>query len=312
MQKLFENWHQYLNQAEQDDVLELAAANLRQIFNLVEQLEKVYKKAPEKHTDLENLRTQNQIFDQVFEPYYNNLDKLTDQQLANKPGPNWRQEYRKIQKLIGIELRKTPELFRKMFAMAKKQNFQLTKEFYEPMLDVFKRELQQMQDNLAAAERAAGGPEIYGTGAPDPQKKRNSEFGVLRSWLRSKRSTASKEVVRYVIEQVLPGGQLTGALQMLDNEKWRKDTSEVVYDILEREVEVLAEVVEKLLAGDVAGAKALVMQAIVREVGGWLGREWDSAIESTSEEDAARATRLSAQHSRSRLNENKLIISIKK
>mgnify|MGYP003655994089 FL=1 len=189
MQKLFENWHQYLNQAEQDDVLELAAANLRQIFNLVEQLEKVYKKAPEKHTDLENLRTQNQIFDQVFEPYYNNLDKLTDQQLANKPGPNWRQEYRKIQKLIGIELRKTPELFRKMFAMAKKQNFQLTKEFYEPMLDVFKRELQQMQDNLAAAERAAGGPEIYGTGAPDPQKKRNSEFGVLRSWLRSKRST---------------------------------------------------------------------------------------------------------------------------
>tara|TARA_R110000824_G_scaffold45165_8_gene130791 strand:- start:27 stop:965 length:939 start_codon:yes stop_codon:yes gene_type:complete len=312
MQKLFENWHQYLNQAEQDDVLELAAANLRQIFNLVEQLEKVYKKAPEKHTDLENLRTQNQIFDQVFEPYYNNLDKLTDQQLANKPGPNWRQEYRKIQKLIGIELRKTPELFRKMFAMAKKQNFQLTKEFYEPMLDVFKRELQQMQDNLAAAERAAGGPEIYGTGAPDPQKKRNSEFGVLRSWLRSKRSTASKEVVRYVIEQVLPGGQLTGALQMLDNEKWRKDTSEVVYDILEREVEVLAEVVEKLLAGDVAGAKALVMQAIVREVGGWLGREWDSAIESTPEEDAARATRLSAQHSRSRLNENKLIISIKK
>tara|TARA_R110002110_G_scaffold94964_4_gene245626 strand:- start:3723 stop:4661 length:939 start_codon:yes stop_codon:yes gene_type:complete len=312
MQKLFENWHQYLNQAEQDDVLELAAANLRQIFNLVEQLEKVYKKAPEKHTDLENLRTQNQIFDQVFEPYYNNLDKLTDQQLANKPGPNWRQEYRKIQKLIGIELRKTPELFRKMFAMAKKQNFQLTKEFYEPMLDVFKRELQQMQDNLAAAERAAGGPEIYGTGAPETQKKRNSEFGVLRSWLRSKRSTASKEVVRYVIEQVLPGGQLTGALQMLDNEKWRKDTSEVVYDILEREVEVLAEVVEKLLAGDVAGAKALVMQAIVREVGGWLGREWDSAIESTPEEDAARATRLSAQHSRSRLNENKLIISIKK
>ena len=54
------------------------------------------------------------------------------------------------------------------------------------------------------------------------------------------------------------------------------------------------------------------MQLLAREIGGWLEKEWDSAIESTSEEDAARATRLSAQHSRSRLNENKLIISIKK
>jgi hypothetical protein len=119
-----------------------------------------------------------------------------------------------------------------------------------------------------------------------------------------------EEIARYTIEQVLPGGQLTGAFRLLDNEKWRKDTSKVIYGILKREVEVLVEVVKKLLAGDVAGAKALIMKVIVREVGGWLKREWDSAIDSTPEEDAARATKLARQYSR--LNENKLIISIKK
>mgnify|MGYP003113982824 CR=1 FL=1 len=152
MKLLFENWRKYITEEEQDDALELAAANLRQIFNLVKQLEKAYEKAPEKHTDLENLRTQNQIFDQVFNPYYDNLDKLTDQQVAIEPGPSWRQEYRKIQKLISIELRKTPELFRKMLDMAKKQNFQFTKEFYKQMLDVFKGELKQVRNKLASMQ----------------------------------------------------------------------------------------------------------------------------------------------------------------
>jgi hypothetical protein len=152
MKLLFENWRKYLTEAEQDDALELAAANLRQMFNLVKQVEKASDKAPEKHTDLKNLRTQNQIFAQVFDPYYDNLDKLADQQVAIKAGPGWRQEYRKIQKLIGIKLRKTPELFRKMFDISKEQNFQFTKEFYENLLDVFKRQLQKMQDNLASMQ----------------------------------------------------------------------------------------------------------------------------------------------------------------
>ncbi len=52
------------------------------------------------------------------------------------------------------------------------------------------------------------------------------------------------------------------------------------------------------------------MQLLVREVGGWLEQEWESAKESTSEEDTARAIELSKQYSK--LNENKLIISIKK
>ena len=121
-----------------------------------------------------------------------------------------------------------------------------------------------------------------------------------------------EETIAYIIEQLLPGGKLTGALQLLDNEKWRLDTSKTIYKLLRREITAAIEIIKKLLAGDVAGAQALFMQLLAREIGGWLEKEWDSAIESTSEEDAARATRLSAQHSRSRLNENKLIISIKK
>jgi hypothetical protein len=121
-----------------------------------------------------------------------------------------------------------------------------------------------------------------------------------------------EETIAYIIEQLLPGGKLTGALQLLDNEKWRLDTSKTIYKLLRREITAAIEIIKKLLAGDVAGAQALFMQLLAREIGGWLEKEWDSAIESTPEEDAARATRLSAQHSRSRLNENKLIISIKK
>ena len=56
MKLLFENWREFINEAEQDDALELAAANLRQMFNLVKQVEKAHDKAPEKHTDLENIK----------------------------------------------------------------------------------------------------------------------------------------------------------------------------------------------------------------------------------------------------------------
>jgi hypothetical protein len=150
MKLLLENWRKYLT--EEENPLKLAAANVHKVFQLVKQIEKAQASAPEKHTNLENLKKQNQIFDQVFEPYYNNLDKLTDRQMAIEPGPNWREEYRKIQKLIGVELRSSPELFRKMLNIAKEHNFQFTKEFYKPMLDVFKGELKQVRDKLASMQ----------------------------------------------------------------------------------------------------------------------------------------------------------------
>ena len=80
--------------------------------------------------------------------------------------------------------------------------------------------------------------------------------------------------------------------------------------LLRREIRTAIEIIKKLLAGDVAGAQALFMQLLAAEVGGWLEKKWESAKESTSAEDAARAIELSKQYSK--LNENKLIISIKK
>ena len=119
----------------------------------------------------------------------------------------------------------------------------------------------------------------------------------------------------------MPGGLLTGAFQILDNENWRKDTSKVIYDILKRDAKILLEVVKKLLAGDIAGAKALIMEIIVKEVGGWLKKKWDEIrapskklwdqfSDTTPEDWSRRAAELAAPSTK--MNENKLIVTIGK
>jgi hypothetical protein len=142
---------------EEESAIASAAANVGKMFDLTKQLEKAYKNAPEKHTDLETLRKQRQIIQQVHQPWQDNIDKLVAQQLAIKKGPNWAAEYRKTTKLIGVELRKTSELFEKMFNIAKEQNFQFDKGYYKIMFDAFKSKLSRLQDKLRSLQGGSAG-----------------------------------------------------------------------------------------------------------------------------------------------------------
>ena len=157
----------------------------------------------------------------------------------------------------------------------------------------------------------------------------------LKSWL-EKRGVVFRgrvdSTLKRVIKEILPGGQLTGAFQLLDNEEWRDRASEVIYNLLKENEELLKEVGLRVLNGDVEGAKILIMEELVKGVGGWLKEKFEQyqngqlqfpslepLIEPTSAEDTTRAEEEARRLARERenLQENKksinrILISIKK